>query len=139
MENRYFIASLAIFIVGIILIFIGFLLGESKAGLIFIFPVIYGNGSHAFFGIICIMISFILSAIGFFKKFEGEYEGYKHEPMFEPIKKERKIEGGGIVLIGPIPIIFASNWKIAGLLIGLAIALMIMFYLLVLVILKILL
>ncbi len=130
MENRYFIASLAIFIVGII--FIGFLLGESKAGLILIFPVIYGTGSHAFFGIIiCIMISFILSAIGFFKKFEGEYEGYKHEPIFEPIKKEREIKGGGIVLIGPIPIIFASNWKIAGLLIGLAIALMVMFYLLV--------
>ncbi len=126
MENRYFIASLAILIVGII--FIGFLLGESKAGLILIFPVIYGTGSHAFFGIIiCIMISFILSAIGFFKKFEGEYEGYKHEPIFEPIKKERKIKGGGIVLIGPIPIIFASNWKIAGILIGLVITLMVMF------------
>lgn len=137
MENRYFIASLAIFIVGIILIFIGFLLGESKAGLIFIFPVIYGTGSHAFFGIICIMISFILSVIGFFKNFFREFEknGYEeyesHEPMFEPIKKERKIKGGGNVLIGPIPIIFASNWKIAGILIGLAIALMIMFYLLV--------
>lgn len=132
MENRYFIASLAILIVGII--FIGFLLGESKAGLILIFPVIYGTGSHAFFGIIiCIMISFILSAIGFFKKFFREFEknGCKayesHEPIFEPIKKERKIKGGGIVLIGPIPIIFASNWKIAGILIGLVIALMVMF------------
>ena len=40
-------------------------------------------------------------------------------------QKKTSVKGGGVVLIGPIPIIFGSNWKIAIVMIILAIILII--------------
>jgi len=44
--------------------------------------------------------------------------------------KEGKAEGGGVVIIGPIPIVFGTSQKIAGWLIVLAIVLVILTFLL---------
>ncbi|RLF25962.1 MAG: hypothetical protein DRN01_05850, partial [Thermoplasmata archaeon] len=35
------------------------------------------------------------------------------ETVYEKPEKKRFFEGGGVILIGPIPIVFGSNWKIA--------------------------
>ncbi len=66
-------------------------------------------------GIIMIFIGFIVMIIGL---------------MSSARRSGGRVEGGGIILIGPIPILFASNAKIAILLIVLAIVLMVIVYLL---------
>jgi uncharacterized protein (TIGR00304 family) len=44
----------------------------------------------------------------------------------ETISREKtSVKGGGVVLIGPIPIVFGSNWKIALVLMIIAIILII--------------
>ncbi len=57
----------------------------------------------------------------------GEPEGLKGpqpQPQTEP-QTQRTIKGGGVVLIGPIPIIFGSDAKTAAILIILALVLII--------------
>jgi len=98
-------ASIAIFIAGIAFIFASFLIGEARAGLFIIFPFIYGTGIFMFIGIILILIAMLVFAFSFPSEFihEGEYE-----------IKEKK---GGIILIGPIPIIITGDRKLALLLV----------------------
>ncbi len=68
-----------------------------------------------FLGLLLLFLGFILIIIGMLISSGG---------------KETRIEGGGVVLIGPIPIVFASNYKIAIVLLVLTILLMILVYLL---------
>jgi len=46
------------------------------------------------------------------------------------IKRKKSVKGGGVVLIGPIPIVFGTSWKIAVLLMIVAIILIITMYVL---------
>ena len=56
---------------------------------------------------------------------EEIYE-YKPEPL-----PEKKVEGGGVILIGPIPIVFGTNWKHAVIALILTIILMILVFVMV--------
>ncbi len=109
MENR--IAPI-IFIFGIICIIAGIAMGEGKAGIFIIFPFIYGEGLLMFIGIILIFISF---AVFIFSQF--------HLP--ENVTTEK--HAGGLILIGPIPIIISSSWKMALFLLAIAIIIILLF------------
>lgn len=65
---------------------------------------------------------------GFEDKFE-EKEGYRDEDVHEDFRKgKRRVKGGGVVLIGPIPIVFGeSRYAVAALV--LAIVLMLLSFL----------
>ena len=65
-------------------------------------------------GILLIIIGFIIVLIGILSSMRGE----------------SRVEGGGVILIGPIPILFASNTRIAVILMILAIVLIVATYLL---------
>ncbi|KAA0002143.1 MAG: DUF131 domain-containing protein [Thermoplasmata archaeon] len=113
MENKI---SPILFIFGIICIIAAISMGEGKAGIFIIFPFIYGEGLLMFIGIILIFLSLIIFTFSQFhlmKEYENEMKVKKH--------------AGGLILIGPIPIIISSNWKVA--LILLAIAIIIIFLL----------
>ncbi|MCD6222395.1 MAG: DUF131 domain-containing protein [Thermoplasmata archaeon] len=97
MANRL---PMALFILGVAFIIASFIFGEAKAGLFIIFPFIYGTGFFMLAGILLIFISMIL----FMFSFPLEYDGSKE------YVEERK---GGIVMIGPIPIIIASDKNMA--------------------------
>ncbi|MCD6171488.1 MAG: DUF131 domain-containing protein [Thermoplasmata archaeon] len=85
-----------LFLSGLIFIIASFLIGESKAGIFIIFPFIYGNGLLAFIGIILIFLSFLFPIFSF--KIEG--------------KEIKNIKTGGIIFIGPLPIIFSNDSRI---------------------------
>jgi uncharacterized protein (TIGR00304 family) len=109
--NRYTLLSILAFISGLLLIVLGVLTGEVQGGLFLIFPFVIGSGIYATLGILLIIASFFLFML----------------PLStNPIdrKTNSKIKGGGILLLGPIPIIIGSNWKIALLLITIAIILL---------------
>jgi len=114
MANRI---PIILFIAGLFLIAVSIISGTAKAGIFIIFPFIYGSGIVLLFGVILIFISMFMFAFSFPEEYEGEeYEGYEI--------KERK---GGLILIGPIPIIITDDNKIALIFVAIAIALIFLF------------
>ena len=103
--NKYHLLSLIFFIGAIICFALGILSGDVEAGFIVVIPFLAGSGIFAFLGFILFIISILFFMYGFAKKVE--YQIDKHD------EKKSSVKGGGIVLIGPIPIVFGSNWKIA--------------------------
>jgi len=119
--NRFQVLSLVCFILGIVFFIIGFLTGETKGGIFIVFPFIIGSGIFSLLGFIFIfiaIISFIFKFTTYIKSDKIKNENDELQP-----KKKTSIKGGGIVLIGPIPIIFGSNWKIVIVLLIIAIIL----------------
>jgi len=116
--NRYRILSLICFILGVALFAIGFYSGEIQGGIFVVFPFIVGSGVYALVGFILIFLAILLFTFGF-------VSNIKTDETYDPSKPTKKssVKGGGVVLIGPIPIVFGSNWKIAIVLMILAIIL----------------
>jgi len=114
-----------LFAIGIICIAAGIALGEGKAGIFIIFPFIYGNGLLIFIGIILIFISFpifMLSQFGF----ADEIFSGKEVMAPEEIKTEK--HAGGLILIGPIPIVISSDWKTALILMAIGIGIILFLF-----------
>lgn len=107
--NKYHIFSLISFFAGLICFSIGLLTGDMEAGFFVIIPFIAGSGIFAFLGFIFIFIAFILFMFASTKNIE--YRNYNESE--NGVEKKTSVKGGGVVLIGPIPIVFGSNWKIA--------------------------
>jgi len=129
--NKYHFLSLICFIISIILFILGFLHGELQTGIFLIFPFISGSGVYAFTGFILIFIAMLLFVFGFstdYKSYELSDESKINQKESQPTKK-MSFKGGGVVLIGPIPIVFGSNWKIAMLLMILTIILILIAFL----------
>jgi uncharacterized protein (TIGR00304 family) len=117
--NRYHLLSFICFISAIVLLAFGVLLGDVESGFVLIFPFVSGSGIYAFIGIILLFVAILLFMLGFVTSIESpdipfnrEDEGFS--------RKKTSVKGGGVVLIGPIPIVFGSSWKIAFILMVLA-------------------
>ncbi|KYK21561.1 hypothetical protein AYK21_04640 [Thermoplasmatales archaeon SG8-52-2] len=121
--NKFHFLSLVCLFLGIVFLFIGFILGDVEAGIFFIIPYISGSGLFGFFGFVFIIASTFLFLFGLTNFIENEI----NEPADSELKSRKKtsIKGGGVILFGPIPIIFGSSWKIAIISIILAIILII--------------
>jgi len=109
--NKFQILSLFFFILSVIFFSLGFLQNDVEGGVFIVFPFIAGSGIYAFLGVISFFMTIILFMFGFTSSLgpeELDYEYEQHTPQ-----KKTSVKGGGVVLIGPIPIVFGSNWKIA--------------------------
>lgn len=124
--NKFHLLSLTCFIIGAAFFAVGIFSGEVETGFVLIFPFLIGSGIYAFLGFIFIFIAILLLMFGFTRgtiltedlKTGGEDESLSAEG-------KKSVKGGGVVLVGPIPIVFGSNWKIAAVLMILAIILII--------------
>lgn len=105
--NRFHILSLICLVLGIVFFSLGFFAGEAEAGVFIIFPFISGSGVFPLLGFIFIFISIILYSFGFMRNITS----YDSDDVTS--EKKTSVKGGGVVLVGPIPIVFGSNWKIA--------------------------
>jgi uncharacterized protein (TIGR00304 family) len=91
---------------GLALIAASVLTGEAKVGIVVIIPVIYGGGVLLLGGVLCVMAGIMLF---FFSSSQGSAEddaGTGQEGHGEN-RTERR--GGGVLLIGPVPIIFGTD------------------------------
>jgi uncharacterized protein (TIGR00304 family) len=127
--NKYLTLALILAICGIALIGYSVVSGEGSAGIVLFIPVFYGSGLFAFLGFICIMAAIFLGFFGFAAQMGaiGDFESSQQPPSSQPSKPraQKSIRGGGVVLIGPIPIIFGSDKKTAIVLAVLAIVMII--------------
>lgn len=117
--------------IGLSLIFAGFIifiifgfLGIAKIGIFFIFPFIISNKALSIVPVLIIFIGFIILFISPFydiNKYNKEnYNNYYEENYNEENNYKTKSENnqnkkssfGGIVMIGPVPIIFGNNKKL---------------------------
>ncbi len=109
--NKFQILSLFCFILGIIFFSLGFLQGDVEGGVFIIFPFIGGSGIYAFLGVISLFLAILFFSFGFTCTLDREDIQYEYEE--HPPQKKKSVKGGGVILIGPIPIVFGTNWKIA--------------------------
>ena len=101
--------------------------GEAEVGLFIIFPYVAAHGAISALGVGLVFLGVLL----FFFSIVSSVSSYRREADFEgmeraapKVKKESRI--GGVVMIGPVPIIFGSDKRIARGMIILAIILMVL-------------
>jgi len=127
-----------LFATGIIIMFIAVITGEANIALFLIFPVIYGSGALTLVATIFIMLGIFLFFLSPFYHYTREEPSYLepanyNEPYNEPYtptnqnitQEEKKTKIGGVVLIGPIPIVFGSDKQTAMLSVMIAILMLI--------------
>ncbi len=105
--NKLSFLSLIFFIAGICLFILGFSEGDVTAGFFVIFPFIMGSGVYGSLGVLCFFIAFLCYIFSFSSKIEKDYSNIGYE------SKKSSSKWGGVVFIGPVPIVFGSSWKTA--------------------------
>jgi uncharacterized protein (TIGR00304 family) len=100
----------------VILIVVALIVGELKAALFLVFPVLYGVGLLAAAGILLLFVGVIL----LFASAVPSTDRSQEKPVIptEPTDAsqpsvERRTRFGGVVLVGPIPIVFGSDRRTA--------------------------
>ena len=126
--NPYYVAALGLVACGIALFALDVRSGNASAGIILIIPFVIGGGAYSFLGLACIIGAFFLSYLGMIRggNFQLEEPTEELSGSSEPRKKTaaetagkktaEKTAGksrryGGVVLLGPFPIIFGSDKK----------------------------
>jgi uncharacterized protein (TIGR00304 family) len=105
--------GVALIIGGAMLLGLAILNEEASVALIFIIPVIYGVGPLAAAAVLLVFIGISLVMLSVTLRMANE-QGSDAEPS-------KKREFGGVVLIGPVPIVFGSartfrwTWALAAL------------------------
>lgn len=106
------IASIA-FLSGIACIFAGVALGEGKVGIFIIFPFIYGSGWLMLAGMILIFISFPVFMLSQFRATWKTYGKYDYGTDVEYGDARTRKRAGGLILIGPVPIVISSDRRLS--------------------------
>lgn len=100
---------MALFAAAVVLLVASVATGEGEIGLFLIFPFIVAWGPMAVAGSVLLFLAIISFFVGFLRSGEvvpRDADG--HDPA---AKTEKKF--GGVVMIGPIPIVFGSDRKTA--------------------------
>ncbi len=104
------VLSIVLFVLGIVLIIMGGLEGELRVGFFLVFPFIVGSGLYVVVGFLLMLCSLFLFVLGSPTRPSLNETGSASPE--EHREQKRRVEGGGVVLVGPIPIIIGSSWKI---------------------------
>ncbi len=117
------LVSLGLLLLGILLIIYSVHEGTAKVALVFIFPVVYGAGVYLGSGILLIFVSIFLFFISGFRRISNDSSTYDSSSYRSESQKETGIDTigkskntadyGGVIFIGPVPIIFGKDKSIA--------------------------
>lgn len=112
------LAALLTIIAGIIVSIVSIAQGQMRVVLFIIFPIFIAEGLLPAVGIGLLLIGITAMFLSFFMSFRPSDERpyIEARPPDEIETKERhkpEVKGGGVVLIGPVPIIFGSDWRMA--------------------------
>jgi uncharacterized protein (TIGR00304 family) len=107
--NRLHILSGMFLVLGIIFLLLSSLQGDLRVGIFLIFPFVIGSGLYAILGLLFLILAFFLFILRFSPKTSISEPTTSSQ---DNIGQKPTMKGGGIVLLGPIPIIVGSSWKI---------------------------
>lgn len=121
----------ALFIFAVIAIFILFITlaifnAANFGGLIMIGPIPIAFGSTAEITTIAMVIGLLLIIVYFLFLFLFQRGMQWEMERPEQLERRTQVKGGGVVMIGPIPVIFGSDARYASLAIALTIILMLL-------------
>ena len=126
--DKYHTTIGALFIIGAILLGYSALRGEISVGVAVFIPFIVGSGVFASTGFLVLFLAIALFSLGFLKDgaiTQGDLSE-KHQLDTQSERYERPtIKTGGIILIGPLPIVFGSTKKMVVSLLCIAVILII--------------
>ena len=110
------LVGLVLFVIGLVLLAVGFLQGEATLVLFVIFPVVTASGLWSVLGILLVIAGFFLSFLGFASTMEAPVpppSSPEPSAAAPPSPAPPQKRWGGVVLLGPIPILFGSDPKFA--------------------------
>ncbi len=113
--NKWLFLPISLFFLGILFLGYGLFIGEVTVGLIVFIPFVMSTGLLSFLGIICLFLGmltffFVASSLPWQKYQRPQDWQYEADSMQQSV--EKNVETGGVIFIGPIPIVFGSNKKI---------------------------
>ena len=107
--KRLDVVSGIFLVLGIIFFLISSLQGGLRVGIFLIFPFVIGSGLYAILGLLFLILAFFL----FILRFSPETSLSEPKASSQDNRGQKPtMKGGGIVLLGPIPIIVGTSWKI---------------------------
>jgi len=129
--RNYKVLALAVFFTGLALFLGGIVTGDTKVYLAVIIPVIETTSLLSIAGILLMFGAFFLWVMGAFSGMANHsaghaYEGRRSESAgrsHERVPGGSRAKAGGIILIGPIPIVFSNDKRLAIILMVLGIVL----------------
>lgn len=120
--------ALAAFAGGLILLGYSVATGESQVHLVLIFPVVTGGGALGLLGIALVFLAMLAGFLSFARlpldPTSGAESATTPEPTQSPAAPRSKF--GGVVFLGPIPIVFGSSPAVSKLMLALAVAMTIL-------------
>ena len=105
------VISYILIVTGIFLLFLSLIMGNAKFGIFIIFPFVYGYGLLPAISFLIIIIGIFLFFLSPFEIKYTQLQSPNEKPEFENVRKEKHV--GGVLLIGPIPIIFGNDKNMA--------------------------
>jgi uncharacterized protein (TIGR00304 family) len=111
--RKWLLVSLLLFVSGVALIIVSVSNGEGQVGLFLIFPFIITQGWIGTVGSLLLFLAVISVFIGFWTSATQDLGQAPVETSSPAPAARTKKNYGGVVLIGPIPIVFGSDEKIA--------------------------
>jgi len=114
MMNRYQGIGSLLFLIGCVFLGLGIVQGQISFGLVVFIPFIIGSGLYATLGFILLFLGIILYYYGYIKGMEPYH--FESNELLDHDKDgthEKSFRSGGIILFGPIPIVFGSTKKMA--------------------------
>lgn len=124
MMRKTLLIALGLFILGIALLAVSVAQGGGTVYLALIFPIYVGSDVWGFFGILCVIGAFFVGFLGLVPArlpAGGSDSGRQGAPPSGGPEKRF----GGVVMLGPVPIIVGSDVKMSMIAIVLAIVLII--------------
>lgn len=130
MANRFMAATAGLFVLGLCLVALSVLRGEGHAGIALFIPFFYGTGPLASLGVLCFFVGMVLLFLGIGRPAMAQAPEEVPAPREVPAANEtdeKKVRGGAIIMIGPVPIVYGSDPATARRLMVLALLLMVLF------------
>jgi uncharacterized protein (TIGR00304 family) len=135
MLNRFTAAAACLFIIGLVLVAVSLLRGEGSAGIAMCIPFFYGTGPLASLGVLCFFIGAVLLFFGIARsaaeaagpelgREPAGPEGSTGPAPSNAAQATPRARAGGVILIGPVPVVFGSDPGISRAMFYLALGLM---------------
>jgi uncharacterized protein (TIGR00304 family) len=131
MLNRFTAAAACLFAAGLALVALSVLRGEGSAGIAVCVPFFYGTGLLSSLGVLCFLGGTVLFFLGIARGAGEPAQIDRPEPPAGsegaprmPADAPSRPRFGGVILLGPIPIVFGSDPGISRAMFYLALGLM---------------